>query len=522
MNTNREQIFDRLNRALKSGIFFYLAITVLIMFIGTLLEFGLGDGIVFFFGHIGYSILMVLLIINMIWNGVIERRLTISIYMKYRVNLYFIGSVLGLVAFSGAEEEISFWYLSLIVLFIAVFSLTVFEYWLTAFAAVIITWVSMGFFTYTITTQSQVYAALFSAIGITFYFRRGYNLVLDKMTTTLNEVEVNAKDQEIMVSELLSSTENMSGNLKGLGESSGSLAEMNSITSSSSAEIAKGISEGADNLSESVDALNAMSQDMDTMNNKMGDVAQQVKSQSEQSRSSVELTEKMMSAISKTESLNQMATEKMKVLIENFGSIEASMSVIDAIAGQTNLLALNASIESARAGEAGKGFAVVAEEIRKLAEETSRTATEVSSVIEGVRSDLDETGQSMDNTRATTIETKDITSQTKESFNEMVSFLESINDYFMNLSGDMKGLNSKRDEAMDRIENIASIIEELSATAQEVSSSTETQNNEMSLMNDRINGIGNEVNEIVARFSRDRSDQTVNEINSSYRISDSI
>jgi methyl-accepting chemotaxis protein len=61
------------------------------------------------------------------------------------------------------------------------------------------------------------------------------------------------------------------------------------------------------------------------------------------------------------------------------------VKLITAIAEQTNLLALNATIEAARAGDAGRGFAVVASEVKSLASQTAKATDEISSHILGMQ-----------------------------------------------------------------------------------------------------------------------------------------
>ncbi|MEM6655667.1 MAG: methyl-accepting chemotaxis protein [Planctomycetota bacterium] len=71
------------------------------------------------------------------------------------------------------------------------------------------------------------------------------------------------------------------------------------------------------------------------------------------------------------------ASERMRVLEEQFSAIGDLLRTVSDIAEQTQLLSLNATIEAARAGEAGRGFAVVAAEVKELAGTTKSANQEI-------------------------------------------------------------------------------------------------------------------------------------------------
>ncbi len=83
----------------------------------------------------------------------------------------------------------------------------------------------------------------------------------------------------------------------------------------------------------------------------------------------------------------ETATGSVSKLGASSAEIGDVVKVITSIAEQTNLLALNATIEAARAGEAGKGFAVVAGEVKELAAETARATMDISARVQAIQGD---------------------------------------------------------------------------------------------------------------------------------------
>ncbi|AWK85538.1 methyl-accepting chemotaxis protein [Azospirillum thermophilum] len=81
----------------------------------------------------------------------------------------------------------------------------------------------------------------------------------------------------------------------------------------------------------------------------------------------------------------QQANTRIGSLADAVTRIGAVVELINSIAGQTNLLALNATIEAARAGEAGKGFAVVASEVKALANQTAKATEEIGGQMSGIQ-----------------------------------------------------------------------------------------------------------------------------------------
>jgi len=83
--------------------------------------------------------------------------------------------------------------------------------------------------------------------------------------------------------------------------------------------------------------------------------------------------------------LSASSTARGRMLGEASAAIEASLQIVQTIAGQAKLLAINAAIEAARLGDDGGGFAVVAREMRQFAGKTRDAAVEIGERIGDIR-----------------------------------------------------------------------------------------------------------------------------------------
>lgn len=89
----------------------------------------------------------------------------------------------------------------------------------------------------------------------------------------------------------------------------------------------------------------------------------------------------MASSMARLDGATAEIGDRLGVIAEKAGAINAVVVTITKVAEQTNLLSVNAAIEAEKAGEAGLGFLVVAREIRRLADQTATASLDIERIV---------------------------------------------------------------------------------------------------------------------------------------------
>ena len=91
---------------------------------------------------------------------------------------------------------------------------------------------------------------------------------------------------------------------------------------------------------------------------------------------------RMKDAMRQMETASQAISGRLEAINEKAENITAVVTTITKVADQTNLLSLNAAIEAEKAGEFGRGFTVVAREIRRLADQTAAATLDIEQMVQ--------------------------------------------------------------------------------------------------------------------------------------------
>jgi methyl-accepting chemotaxis protein len=205
--------------------------------------------------------------------------------------------------------------------------------------------------------------------------------------------KVTPKDENDSVGNaLLKISENLTSTIQQIQENASVLTGSSENLSTISSQLAAGseeVSAQAANVAASTEEINVSSQDITVTAGKMSDnmrmLSEVTRKISEEVEEIGKKTEESTSTRINAVNTVKKAIDTIASLQEAAGEIGITTATIEEITEQTKLLALNATIEAARAGDAGKGFAVVAGEVKELAKQSADAAENISGLIKDVQ-----------------------------------------------------------------------------------------------------------------------------------------
>ncbi|WP_211829438.1 methyl-accepting chemotaxis protein [Kistimonas asteriae] len=230
--------------------------------------------------------------------------------------------------------------------------------------------------------------------------------------------------------------------------------------------------------------------------NNMDEVARAVDDTSELAEHGHEGLTRMRGTVEQMVSASQNISDKLTVLNEKAGNINAVVTTINKIADQTNLLSVNAAIEADKAGEYGVGFSTVATEIRRLADQTAVATYDIEEMVKemqaavsagvmGMEKFSDEIRQGVDDTR-----------QVGDQLSQIVEKVQTLAPHFESVH---QGMRSQSDGA----EQIQEALSQLGETIRNLNDSMRMSNSVV----EKLNEESERLQQSVSAFQVDDSKQ---------------
>jgi methyl-accepting chemotaxis protein len=319
-------------------------------------------------------------------------------------------------------------------------------------------------------TVTVIIVSLIISVLLGYMIAQSIARPLGKMVTLVGKVaagdlretsDIQTKDEIGMLAVSINvMVENLSGLMKGVLETSQSVAAASQEISASTEEIAS----GSANQAQSAQSIAELFTELTSAINFVAKSAEQA---AELTNSTVQAAGEGSKIVDASISGMQSVNKTMSRLEDDSRKIGEIIEVIDDIADQTNLLALNAAIEAARAGDQGRGFAVVADEVRKLAERSSAATKEISSIIKVMQENTKLSVSSVAESVTQSV-------QTGDAFTQIVDMVNSSSVRVNEIAAACEEQSAQAAEVMQSVEMVASASEEAAAASEETAATCQS------------------------------------------------
>ena len=496
MNTNR--IYPKMNIAISYGTILYLLASSIPHAILRIVQDGFLSGLINYFTNTtNLSSIAVIIIYYLIYQN--EHRFNLGELTLFRIKSYFL-MCMGVFTLlvNKLAYEASFWYLSLFIMVVALFTETAWEFVIVFCVDFIVLVYNLYMFGLLNTSSTDYFISFFAVSGIAYFFRKAIRIIMMELMKESNVLNDMILRQEQMIQAVIDTGNQVNGKISNLVSSSLELGRIYNLTTASMSEISDGISNEAYHINDGVIVLNELAYDIDTVNGTVNNLSVMIDEKNSENQDIFHMMEKLKLTVNQSKQLNEDVSYSINQLTNVFHSVLSSINTINDIATQTNLLSLNASIESARAGDAGKGFAVVADEIRNLAEKTSVIANDINMMIKNVNEQTEKTMGLSQEIKVHTGHMSMVTTEVIDNIDHTIKFLNDTDENLVSMKKAFESMIAKKDKSMVTFENIAAVVEEITSKSQELDSATTVQKDEVTNVYENINLIGKEMTDLIA------------------------
>lgn len=279
----------------------------------------------------------------------------------------------------------------------------------------------------------------------------------------LEKIVLEKENIQTMLSEIMSISENMIGNILVVSEKMDVLEDSVAKTKASMEEVSNGTSDTAESVQNQLVMTEEIQRFIEKVENVSGTISTDMNEANEEVQAGKNKIDELIEQVHVSDQASSKVSEELGKLTTYAGQMQSIVELIDGITSQTSLLSLNASIEAARVGEAGKGFAVVASEISNLADQTQNATVEITELIENISSELEEVvsviNYMMDNNKLQSI----AATETASSFETIATRTEDIRALAVELADLISQLANSNETIVDSIQTISAATEEVTA-----------------------------------------------------------